>query len=273
MLRRSSAASKRTLNLDPYLLSSLHLGKFAGHGVADGDITVRGELRNPETLTVEGNFSRVALNYGGVQLENQGPIHLTSTRDSLKILSMAMKGTDTNAEMTGSIQFTGRRTMALELNGSVDLRLLSGLVPDVGVAGHANINASFGGTLDRPRIVGRVNLSNASVRSADFPTGLSNLKGDLVFDANRLFFDNVTGEAGGGLITLAGSVNYSETPLRYDVTAKTERIRIRYPEGLSWLVGGSLRLSGTLDLFAQFATRRRGQFHPGRAPGMARRPS
>ena len=239
--------SVRNLNLDPYLLSSLHLGKFAGHGVADGDITVKGELRNLETLTVDGNFSRVAFNYGGVQLENQGPIHLTSTRDSLKILSMALKGTDTNAEMTGSIQFTGRRAVSLNLNGSVDLRLLSGLVPDVDVAGHANINASFGGTLDRPRIVGRVKVSDASVRSADFPTGLSNVKGDLVFDANRLFFDNVTGEAGGGLITLAGSANYSEKPLRYDLTAKTDRIRIRYPEGMSWLLGGSLRLSGTMD--------------------------
>jgi len=35
--------------------------------------------------------------------------------------------------------------------------------------------------------------------------------------------------------------------LRYDVAAKTDRIRVRYPEGMSWLLGGSLRLSGTPD--------------------------
>jgi len=239
--------SVHNLNLDPYLLSALHLEKFSGHGVADGDITLKGEFKNPETLTVDGNFSHVALTYGGVQLENQGPIHLTSTRDSLKIVSMAMKGADTNAEMTGSIQFTGRRTVALRMNGSVDLRLLNGLVQDADIGGHADINASYEGTLDRPRIIGRVKLANGSVRPADFPTGLSNVKGDLVFDANRLFFDNVTGEAGGGLITLSGTANYSEGPLRYDVAAKTDRIRVRYPEGMSWLLGGSLRLSGTPD--------------------------
>jgi len=204
-------------------------------------------LQHPETLTLDGNFSRLVLNYGSVQLENQGPIHLTSTKDSLKILSLALKGTDTNAELTGSVQFTGRRTVAMKLNGSVDLRLLSGYVTDVDVNGHADINTSFEGTLDRPRIIGRVKLSDASVRSADFPTGLSNVKGDVVFDANRLFFNNVTGEAGGGQISLSGSANYSEKPFRYDVTAKTDRIRIRYPEGMSWLVGGSLRLSGTPD--------------------------
>src|SRR6266436_4636774 len=239
--------SVRNINLDPFLLSALHLGKFGGHGVADGDITFQGELQRPETLTLDANFSRLVFNYGNVQLENNGPIHLTSTKDSLKILSLALKGTETNAELTGSVQFTGRRTVAMKLNGSVDLRLLSGYMTNVDVNGHADINTSFEGTLDRPRIIGRVKLNNASVRSADFPTGLSNVKGDLVFDANRLFFENVTGEAGGGQITLAGTANYSERPFRYDVIAKTDRIRIRYPEGMSWLVGGSLRLSGTPD--------------------------
>ncbi|HTA60798.1 MAG TPA: hypothetical protein VK805_21775, partial [Candidatus Baltobacteraceae bacterium] len=167
--------SVRNINLDPFLLSALHLGKFKGHGTADGDITFQGELQRPETLTLDGNFSRLVFNYGNVQLENQGPIHLTSTKDSLKILSLALKGTETNAELTGSVQFTGRRTVAMKLNGSVDLRLLSGYMTDVDVKGHADINTSFEGTLDRPRIIGRVKLNDASVRSADFPTGLSNV--------------------------------------------------------------------------------------------------
>jgi len=239
--------SIKNINLDPYLISALHLQKFNGHGTADGDISMKGELQHPETMIVDGNFTRLLLTYGGVQLENSGPIHLTSSRDSLKIVSAALKGTDTNAELTGSVQFTGRRTLSLKLNGSVDLRLLNGYIPDVDTTGHADMDASFEGTLDRPRIIGRVKLNNVSARSYDFPTGLSNLKGDLVFDANRLFFENLTGEAGGGVISLTGSVNYSDKPLRYDISAKTDRLRIRYPEGMSWLAGGSLRLAGTLD--------------------------
>jgi translocation and assembly module TamB len=243
----SGKVSIKNINLDPYLLTALHLEKFSGHGRADGDITVNGELKKPENLTVDANFSRLVLTYGSVQLENAGPIQLTSTRDSLKILRASLKGTETNAELSGSIQFTGRRSLSLKLNGSLDLRLISAYLPSVDIAGHADMNASFEGTLDRPRIIGRVKLDNASARSADFPTGLSNAKGDLVFDANRLFFDNVTGEAGGGLLTLSGSVNYSEKPLRYEINAKTDRIRIRYPEGLSWLAAGSLHLAGTPD--------------------------
>jgi translocation and assembly module TamB len=239
--------SIKSINLDPYLATALHLHKFGGHGNADGDISMKGELQHPETLVVDGNFTRLTLAYGEVHLENSEPIHITSSRDSLKIISAALKGTDTNAEVTGFIQFTGRRTVSMKLNGSVDLRLFNGYIPGVDIAGHADMNASFEGTLDRPRIIGRVNLNNVSARSPDFPTGLSNLKGALVFDANRLFFENVAGEAGGGIISLTGSVNYSDTPLRYDITAKTDRLRIRYPEGMSWLAGGSLRLTGTPD--------------------------
>jgi translocation and assembly module TamB len=239
--------SIRNINLDPYLLSALHLQKFEGHGTADGDISMKGDLQHPEGLAMTGNFTHLVLTYGGVQLENTGPIRLTSTRDSLKIENAVLKGTDTDAELSGSIQFTGGRAVSLKLNGSVDLRLFNGYIPDVNMAGHADMNASFEGTMDRPRITGRVKLNSVSARSPDFPTGLSNLKGDLVFDANRLFFENVTGEAGGGVIALAGSVNYSDKPLRYDISAQTDRLRVRYPEGMSWLVGGSLRLSGTMD--------------------------
>jgi translocation and assembly module TamB len=241
------AISIRNINLDPYLLSAMHLDKFAGHGTADGDITVHGELMHPENLVVDANLSRLLLTYGSVQLQNSGPIHLTSTRDNLKIISAKLTGAATNAELSGSIQFTGKRNLSLKLNGSVDLQLINAYIPGVELAGHVDMNASVDGTLDKPRIIGRMQLVNASARSSDFPTGLSNLKGDLIFDANRLFFENVTGEAGGGTMSLSGSVNYSEKPLRYDITAKTDRLRIRYPEGLSWVLGGNLRLSGTLD--------------------------
>jgi translocation and assembly module TamB len=239
--------SIQNINLDPFLMTSLHLKSFPGHGTADGDITVTGELKHPENLVVDSNLSKLVLTYDVLKLENSGPIHLTSTRDNLKIISARLQGLNTNIDLSGSVQFTGRRTVAMKLNGTLDLRLLSAYIKDVDIGGHLDTNASFEGTLDRPRIIGRMKLLDASVRSADFPTGLSNLKGDLNFDVNRLFFDNVTGEAGGGVLALSGSVNYSEKPLRYDISAKTDRIRVRYPEGISWLLGGGLRLAGTPD--------------------------
>ena len=237
--------SIKNIDLDPFLLTALHLQNFRGHANADGDIAVNGALRRPESIVVDANFSRMAMEYANVELQNTGVVHFRSSRDSLEIEPVTFRGKDTNLQIAGSVLFTGRRALALRLNGGLDLRLLSGYVPDLDARGSAQINTSFEGTLDRPRINGRVHIENASARVADFPTGLSTVKGDLVFDATRLHFENLSAESGGGSLHLAGSVNYAETPLRYDINVRSDRVRIRYPEGMSWLAGGTLRLTGT----------------------------
>lgn len=235
------------INLDSYLISALHLSRWDGHTTADGEISVNGALKQPESIVVDANFSRLLMTYGSVQLENVGPVRLRSTRDDLQILGAAFQGTDTNLQIGGSLQFSGRRALAMHLNGTLDLRLLTLFFPDIDARGPSQINAAFEGTMDRPRITGRVHIDNASARVTDFPTGLAAIKGDFIFDATRLFFENITAEAGGGSLALAGSVNYGESPMRYDISARTNRVRIRYPEGMSWLAAGSLHLAGTVQ--------------------------
>lgn len=235
----------KNISLDPFLTAALHVENFSGHGIADGDINVSGELQHPEAIVVDGSFSRFVLTYANMQLENAAPLHLKATRDDLQIDSVTFKGPETNLEIGGKVQFAGRRTVSMRLNGSVDLRLISGFAPDLEVRGPAQVNASVEGTMDRPRITGKVHIEKTSIRAADFPTGISAMKGDLVFDATRLFFNDVTAEAGGGTLRLTGSINYAERPLRYDVNLRSDRVRIRYPEGMSWMAAGTLRLTGT----------------------------
>jgi translocation and assembly module TamB len=237
----------RNIDLDPFLMTALHLDKFGGHGSADGEIGVKGTLKHPESLVVDANFSHLAFNYANVQLENSGPIRFRSSRDNLEIEAAAFRGIDTNIQVEGSVQFSGRRALSMQLNGALDLRLVSTLAPGLSTTGSARINALFEGTLENPRITGDIHIANASARVADFPTGLSAIKGDLVFDATRLYFDSLTAQAGGGTLRLSGSVNYTERPVRYDITARSDSTRIRYPEGMSWLTAGTLRLTGSTE--------------------------
>jgi translocation and assembly module TamB len=239
--------SMQNIALDPFLLAALHLQRITGHGTADGEVGVEGNLMHPESLVVGANFTRLLLNYANVQLENSGPVHFRSSKDEIKIDPATFKGTDTNIQIAGNVLFTGRRTLNLNLNGALDLRLISGFVPDLDARGPAQINAAFEGTLDRPRVTGKVHIENANARAIDFPTGLNEIKGDLVFDASRLFFDNVTAQVGGGTLKLSGSVYYADRPVRFDISTHTDGARIRYPEGMSWQVAGNLRLTGTPD--------------------------
>ncbi len=235
------------ISLDPFLFTALHLKDFDGHGVADGEIAISGNLQHPESLVADTRFSRLVFTYQNVRLENSEPVHFRSSRDALQIESATFRGTDTDIKVAGNVQFSNGRSINLRLNGALDLRLIASMAPGMSGSGSAQVNAVFEGTLDRPHITGRIHIENASARAADFPTGLSAIKGDLIFDANRLYFDNLTAEAGGGTLRLAGTVNYTERPLRYDITARSDGTRIRYPEGMSWLTAGSLRLAGTTN--------------------------
>ena len=237
----------KDIDLDPFLLSALHLDRFNGHGKAEGEVGITGMVKRPETLVVDANFSHLTFNYANVQLENVGPVRFRSSSASLEIESAAFRGTDTNIQVSVKLEFTCKSNLALRLDGALDLRLLSSLAPGLSSTGSAQIHGTFEGTLDTPRITGRIHIENASARVADFPTGLSAIKGDLIFDTTRIQFDNLTAQAGGGTLRLTGSVNYTERPIRYDITARSDSTRIRYPEGMSWLTAGSLRLTGSTD--------------------------
>jgi translocation and assembly module TamB len=233
--------------LDALILGALHLQAFNGHGRADGEIGLSGSLKRPETILLDARFSRLTFNYANVQLENRGPVHFRSSRDNLQIDPAEFRGRDTDIRVSGNVGFAERASVNLQLNGGLDLRLLAGISPGLTIGGPAQINATFEGTLVRPRINGRIHIVGANAREADFPTGLSNINGDFVFDDTRLFFNDMTAEAGGGTLHVSGSVTYTDRPLRYDITARTDKTRIRYPEGMSWLTAGSLRLTGTTE--------------------------
>ena len=243
----SGKVTLQNIALDPFLFTALRMQHVSGHGSADGEIAMEGNLKHPESLVVDAKFSRLLFNYANVPLENTGPIHFRSSKDEISIDPATFRGADTNFQIGGTVRFSGRRNVNLNLNGALDLRLLSGFVPDLDARGPAQINAAFEGTLDRPRITGKVHIANATARAIDFPTGLNAINGDLVFDASRLYFENVSAQVGGGTLSLSGSVYYADRPIRFDITTHTDGVRIRYPEGMSWQALGNLRLTGTPD--------------------------
>ncbi len=182
-----------------------------------------------------------------MQLTNDQNIRLSYRRNEIRIEQARLHGPDTDLQLGGSARFDRDRQINFSLSGGVNLRLLKSVLPDLEARGRADANVSIEGTIDRPRVTGRASVRGASAAYADFPVGLSNVNGEFVFDRSRLLFDKVTADSGGGHLTLNGSVTYGEGPMRYDVTAATSTVRIRYPVGMSWLAGGTLQLSGTSD--------------------------
>ena len=231
------------LNLNPLIGGALHLSALTAPSSVDGNFTIAGALLQPETLAVQANLSHVLFAYQNVNLENSGPVQFEYRANEIRVAQANFKGPESDFHVSGLARFAGDRQLNLQVSGAVNLRLLGAFVPHLDAQGPAQADAAIFGTISSPRITGRAHLADASMRYGDFPAGLSNVSGDFVFDANRLVFDNVSAEIGGGQMTLGGALSYSGA-VRYDVTATARQVRIRYPAGMSWHADADLRLAG-----------------------------
>ena len=229
---------------DSLFASAMRLSGQTGHSFVDGHFAVAGFGARPETLAVEANLSRITLDYENVKLENVGPVRLTYRQNEVRIEQANLKGAETDFRIAGFARFAGDHALNMRVDGAVNLQLLGSFVPRLEATGRAQVNALIAGTVPSPRFNGKVHIEGATLRYGDFPTGLSNVAGDFNFDATRLMFENVTAESGGGHINLGGAATYADGRMNYTVNLRSDQIRIRYPVGMSWLVAGTLRLSG-----------------------------
>ena len=233
------------IDLDPLIVSALHLSDLTGHSQVSGQFGISGALLQPDMISVDANLTQVSLDYEYIKLQNQGPVELQYGNHQVQVRQANLRGVDTDFRLGGFVRFAADRAMDLRVAGAANLRLFSGFVPNLDVRGPALVDASIVGSLSSPRITGRVHVQDTSVRYGDFPAGLSQLAGDFIFDTSRITFNNVTSETGGGRLLLSGSLTYGNGPVSYDLTARTEQVRVRYPAGMSWLAGGDLHLLGT----------------------------
>jgi translocation and assembly module TamB len=235
-------------DLDPLLKTGLHLKNVTRQSSVDGEFTIAGSLRAPDSIVINADIAHISFDYLFISLRNDGPIEFSYRRNEVKIDRAHITGPNSNFDITGSARFDRDRPIHVNVTGDVNLGLLKGVLPDLQAAGKADVNVAIQGTLSKPRITGRAKVQDASAIYAESPVGLSHVNGELVFDSSRLLFENLVAESGGGQLSLSGSVTYGEDgPVRYEISAKTNQVRVRYPAGMSWLVGGTLQLSGTTD--------------------------
>lgn len=234
-------------DLDPFIVAGLHLKALTGHSSVDGTFDISGDARDLQSIRLDANLSKVAFDYEVVKLENEGPLILEYRHNAVEIKQAYLRGPDTDFHFSGSARFDGTRPLNLAIIGKINLRLFGGLLPALNARGAADTSVSIGGTISSPAIVGSVKLHEASAVYDDFPTGLSHVTGEIVFDSSRALFENISAQAGGGNLVLNGSMSYGNGPIHYDLDAAAPQIRVRYPVGMSWLLGGTLHIAGSTD--------------------------
>jgi translocation and assembly module TamB len=241
-------ADVQSSNLNPLLEAFLPL-RYGGATELKMHIEASGEARRPRDLTAEVVVERWATNYSGIAVTNDGPIRLKMANEVLSVEQFRMAGEQGTRflQLRGEVQLGGKREVDLRADGSMNLKLLETADPNLMAGGVANFNLQVNGTLTRPSMRGRLNVQNGAIAYIDFPNGLSDITGTLVFNEDRLQVQELTARTGGGLLHCGGFIAFSASQgVGFNLSASGHDIRLRYPEGLSSTADATMSLTGSM---------------------------
>jgi translocation and assembly module TamB len=223
--------------------------------VADGRVTVSGPVTRTQDLRGSLELSKlqarsVPASTGrqprvAFELHNAGPIAVALDRNVVTVQSAHIVGPFTDVAVTGTASLGTPNSMNLRANGNIKLELLEAFNPDIFSSGNVVLNAAVTGTTDKPVVNGRLQLQNASFNMLTAPNGLSNGNGTILFNGTEAVIQNITGETGGGKITLAGFVSYGGPEMQFRVQATANRVHVDYPESVTTEASAQLAFAGT----------------------------
>jgi translocation and assembly module TamB len=236
----------RHVDADSFLRAYLP-GKITGHALLDGTLQLRGPLRNPRDLKAAAELQNFSAEVEHVQLQGVEPIRFEVADQTVRLENFHLAGSGTDFTAHGSAHLAGAKEVDLRLEGSVNMALLHSVNPKILARGNLGLNLNAGGTLAQPVLQGRLEVKNTFVSHNDFPSGLSDLNGVLLFDRNRVQIESLSGTTGGGTVSLTGSATYQSGVLLLDLGATAHDVRLRYPPGVSSTANADLRLTGSTN--------------------------
>jgi len=232
------------LDVDPVLRNYLR-GRVTGHSAAAGDLQLAGPWLRPRELHVNGNISEFFADVEHIQVQNTGPIRFAISSQVLDIQQLRLGGQGTDLTVGGTVRLSGDHELDLRATGNADLQLIQSFDPEFTSKGAVAVNVTLGGTIARPAIQGRLQVTGGSIQYSDLPSALSDINGSLVFNTNRLQIETLTAHVGGGLVSFGGYATAYNQQLAFDLTLKGQDVRLRYPPGISSVTTDDLRWSGT----------------------------
>ncbi len=232
---------------------------------AKGRATARGTLEALADSAGRLELSRIRVGYADFRVNNKDPVAVAVDHRRLEVESFTLQGINTEFGLTGKRERNG--ALDFTANGSLDLRLLGGLVPALTrTHGQLTVDAVVSGTFDEPLIVGGGRIAGGGFRLKELPIEFAGMTGDLSFSQNLVVFEQLQCTLNGGQTRLRGEFALSRfVPTRVRVEGELDRVPMNIPSYLPTVVSGQLEafgspeamtLAGTLHVLSAHYTER-----------------
>ncbi len=223
--------------------------------LADIEGTVSGSAGNIDQLKGEVRIPRLEVDTpprGSAKttrfsLKNDGPLQAQLSNSIITIRSARMIGPrGTLIAVGGTTGLKDPNTMDVTVKADADLALLQDLDHDFYSSGKVSVDAAIRGSLTTPNATGSLQLKDASINMVGFSNGISNANGTIALNGTSASIRSLTGESGGGKVTLTGFAAMRDGTLRYSVKANASRVRTRQ-QGISIVNTAVIAVSGTSE--------------------------
>jgi autotransporter translocation and assembly factor TamB len=229
-------------------------------GRATGTLKLAGNLmtendQGEEVLSWRGlagsaTFTELTITVADAQLSPTGPLVIDFAPNELNVHETRFTGPGTNVTVAGTVATGPGGRENLDVNGDVNLRIFSGLSPDVFSSGVARMFLRVTGTYDDPRMLGTAEITGASVSvfTGDQTITVANLSGLIRFNSNQAQIERLTGTLGGGKVTASGGALLTGSARgRFAINVRGENVTLNYPKDFRSTVTTDLSLTGRYE--------------------------
>jgi hypothetical protein len=217
----------------------------------EGNIAGEGNFDNWAAMKLSGEVDGARFKIQDYELQNSGNIMFSIVNKNLRFDNARIRGLGTDLFLNGTLPLDDGPRLAMNLNGSMNLDILSGIREKLDTSGIAIVNIRASGSRQNPQIIGSVTLRDARLYYEDIPFPVSDINGEIVLSTNIVRFENIKGTAASGSIQLSGTYEHRNMVMRsLNLGIKIQEARLPYPKDFRSVINADLRLSGDSDLQA-----------------------
>lgn len=214
-------------------------------GTLAAGVELRGSLLRWRESEGTMTLSQLQIVRSEMEFESDGVAEVSFGPAGVHIERLVLRAPWTTAQLSGG---SARGRLDLRLTASVDGRVLQGLLPDVEHAsGTYLVQASVGGTLKEPTVLGNARIEDGAVTLRGLPIAARAMNGSISFSQDALVIDSMAGKLNNGEARVSGGMELARmVPKKIDVAAHVSEVNVRL-DNVGATVDGDLTLFGPPD--------------------------
>lgn len=214
----------------------------------EGVLTTTIDLSSPNggfwNASGTASVEKFSLARGSLKLQNRAPMSIAMHNGQVKVQNFALAGENIFVNVTEAANPTAK--MDLQVNGKIDLGLLALMTPFFeDLRGLLAFKLQVRGGSTPTQLLGSAYIEKGYLKFFDFPHAFEDIRADLLFNQQKIMFNTVRMEFGGGRISANGGMDlkgYKNTPL--NISGTFEKITLNVPDKIRTSGSGDFTFSG-----------------------------